>query len=791
MNKMKSLYTLEFDKILEMLSQCAMTSGAKVAAMAVSPSLDYRMVQKLQKETTDAKRMTAQSGQPAFGYIDDIPTIAEKADKGAMLLPSELLSVASMLSSVSRLIAYAGKGSAAGSLIEIFGRLLPNAALEHEIRRVVISDDMISDDASPKLYDIRRSIKQAGNKIRDLLQHYITSEAYSKCLQDNIVTMRNGRYVIPVKIEHKNAIKGLIHDTSSSGATVFIEPLSVVEQNNMLRELELAETKEIERILYALSASVAAFGNALVLDYYNITDLALIFARAELSWKMNGTEPIVTENGVINLIKARHPLLPKDKVVPIDIRLGGEFDSLIITGPNTGGKTVSLKTLGLLTLMAQAGFHIPAADGSKVRIFDAVYADIGDEQSIEQSLSTFSAHMTNIVSILKSVDDKSLVLFDELGAGTDPTEGAALAVAIIEKVREKGALSAATTHYTEMKMYAIETEGVCNAACEFDVTTLAPTYKLIIGAPGKSNAFAISSRLGLPEDIITRAGRLVDGDSKRFEGVIEKLEEERSAAEAARREAEQLRADYERRYANAEKEIDRRLKESEKALEKARQEATALLERARATQDFVFAELEKAKKAKESSRTVEEARAEIKKRLKESDEVINPVAEAQSEEYELPRALRKGDEVIIVNLQRKGTLIDTPDAMGNVTVQTGMINTRTNVKNLRLCEDSEVESKGKAARERVVSAKASIARDFKPEIDLRGMIGDEAWEATDKYLDNACLIGIKTVRIIHGKGTGVLRRVIWEKLKVDKRVANFRLGVYGEGDGGVTIAELK
>ncbi|MBR5139507.1 MAG: endonuclease MutS2, partial [Clostridia bacterium] len=623
----------------------------------------------------------------------------------------------------------------------------------------------------------------------------ITSEAYSKCLQDNIVTMRNGRYVIPVKIEHKSAIKGLVHDTSSSGATVFIEPLSVVEQNNALRELEIAEAKEIERILYTLSASVSNFSEQLRLDYYNVTQLAVIFAKAELSWRMNATEPSVSKNGPIVLMGARHPLLKTNKIVPTDIRLGDDFDSLIITGPNTGGKTVALKTLGLLTLMAQYGLHIPARDGSRIRVFKSVYADIGDEQSIEQSLSTFSAHMTNIVSILKHADSESLVLFDELGAGTDPVEGAALAVAIIENVRERGSLVAATTHYAEMKIYALETKGVCNAACEFDVTTLAPTYRLIIGAPGKSNAFAISARLGLPDDIINAAGKLVDGDNKRFERVIEKLEKERIEAEKRRAEAEEIKREYERKYSKAESEIKEKLENARKTAEKAQAEAAAILERARITQEFVFAELDKAKKAKEradAAEAMENARGAIRRKLKESDEVVNPVNELKNDKnYVLPRDLRAGDEVIIINLGRRGTLLDKPDAQGNVTVQTGMINTRTNIKNLRLCEDAEVKAKTPEARSIQNEARASVAMSFKSELDLRGMNSDEAWEATDKYLDNATLIGVKSVRIIHGKGTGVLRRTIWERLKADKRVKDFRLGVYGEGDGGVTVAELK
>ncbi len=789
----KAINTLEFNKITEMLAALAPTEGAKAMARRLVPSGDIAEITKQMRQTTDAKNMTASNGSPSFGGAVDITAAAERSAKGALLTTRELIDIADLLHIISRLVAYAGeKGATAGSLGEIFSRLVPNPRVESEIKRVIITEDMIADDASPKLFEIRRSIKAANSKIRDILQKYITNDAYSKVLQDNIVTLRNGRYVIPVKAEHKNEVKGLVHDTSSSGATIFVEPIAVVEQNNALKELEIAEAKEIERILYELSSEVAAISEMLIFNYLNMTELAFIFAKAELSWAMKGSPVQLIESGETKLIGARHPLLSKEKVVPIDIRLGGEFDSLIITGPNTGGKTVTLKTLGLLTLMAQAGLHIPCRDGSYVRVYESVHADIGDEQSIEQSLSTFSAHMTNIVSILKSANSESLVLFDELGAGTDPVEGAALAVAIIEKVRSLGASSAATTHYAEMKMYALETDGVCNAACEFDINTLAPTYRLIIGAPGKSNAFAISRRLGLSEEVIERAAKLVDGDNKRFDNVLEKLEAARQTAEENRKETERLKNEYRERLANAEKEAAEKLARAEKELNAAHEKATGLLESARATSDYVLAELDRAKRARDTAgyaSELEEARANIRRSMKEGDDKVNPVIDKKDKNYVLPRPLKAGDEVIIMTVDRKGTLLSDPDAKGNVTVKTGLINTKTNIKNLKLCEDSETIAKKNAVKEgRRID---SVAKTFKSEIDLRGKNGEDAWAEVDRYIDNAVLVGMHSVRLVHGKGTGALKRFLWEALRTDKRIASYRIGAYGEGDGGVTVVELK
>ena len=790
----KAITTLELDKVLGMLAECALTEGAKKRAMATYPEDDEVRIKKLLSQTSDAKKLSAIKGSPSFGYVTDISESAERADKGAMLSCRELLDIAALLESVNMLIDYStGKNIALGTLEEIFGRLLPDKELSREIRRAIISEDIIADEASPKLAQLRRSIRLTNSRIRDTLQKYITSDQYSKHLQENIVTIREGRYVIPVKAEHKNDIKGLVHDTSSSGATLFIEPLAVVEANNELRELEIAEKKEIERILYEFSAKVADRSGMLTLDYHNVTELAYIFARSELSWKMDAVEPVMTTSGSIDLRGARHPLLKTAKTVPIDVRLGGAFDTLIITGPNTGGKTVTLKTIGLFSLMAQCGLHIPAKEDSRLRIFSKILPDIGDEQSIEQSLSTFSAHMTNIVKILDQADTRSLVLFDELGAGTDPVEGAALAVAVIEKTRALGALTAATTHYSEVKMYALDTAGVCNAACEFNVDTLSPTYKLIIGTPGKSNAFAISSRLGLSADVIERASTLVAPDSKRFEDVIEKLDIQRTEQEKKLDEAEELRVKYERLYKDAleksEKEIERAHREKEKALEQARR----IIESARATSEFVLAELDKAKKAKDSenfAKELEEARAGIRRSLKEGSETIDPVEEEEQVEYTPSRPIVKNDEVYIVNIRKNGTVISDPDRDGTVNVRAGNIRMKTSLKNLMLCSDVQKQKEKKTAPKKQGSVPSGSVKFFSPEIDLRGMNGEDARMEVDRYLDNALLSGLHSVRIIHGKGTGALKKYLWAFFRTDKRVKSFREGAFGEGDGGVTVIEL-
>ncbi|MBQ8431324.1 MAG: endonuclease MutS2 [Clostridia bacterium] len=789
----KTRTTLEFDKICGMLAECAPTEGAKTMASLLMPSGDTVEVLRRLRRTTDAKRLCDVKGMPPFGTVKDVSAACERAVKGAMLTTRELLDVAQVLRSARSLVDYLKNNKPfETSLDEMFERLLPNRFLEEKITRSILSEDMIADEASRELADLRRKIRDANNRIKETLQHYING-SYSKILQDNLVTMRNGRYVIPVKAECKNEMKGLIHDTSSSGATIFVEPMAVVEANNELRMLQSKEEHEIERILFALSAEVSAASESLRLNYYNITELAFCFACAELSYRMNGSEPKISGDRSLELKRARHPLIDKKKVVPIHVSMGKEYDTLIITGPNTGGKTVTLKTVGLFALMTQAGLHIPADPESSICIFEQVLVDLGDEQSIEQSLSTFSSHMVNIVSIMEKVDNRSLCLFDELGAGTDPVEGAALAVAVIESVRAAGAMCLATTHYTELKTYALDTPGVQNASCEFDVSTLKPTYRLMIGTPGKSNAFAISAKLGLPESIIALAKQHVSTDHKKFEEVIEQLEASRLEADRNREEAMRLKAEYERIKLDAEREIKTRFARVEREIEQDRKKAQQMLESAKASSDFIFAQLEKAKKAEAAGKLTEEleaARRAVRLSIRENEDKINPVEEKTNERYVLPRDLKKGDRVYIVNIDKEGILLDTPDRSGSVMVQAGILKTRTKISNLQLIEEKTQVIQGKQ-KTPASDFHVSVNRDFRDEIDLRGLLGDEAWLAVDKYLDEAMVANFERVRLIHGKGTGALRNALWKRLKGDRRVASFRIGSYGEGDGGVTVVELK
>ena len=787
----KTLKTLEFDKIRNILATLAPTAGAAALAAELTPAENIDFAHRAQKRTTDARRLADAKGMPSFGGVVDMSGVCDRADKGATLTPRELMDVAAVLRSSRMLRDYIRSNKLFDTVLdEIFERLLPDKKLEDRIARSIISEDMIADEASPALGDIRRKIRATNSRIKDTLKTYVNG-SYSKYLQENIVTQRGGRYVVPVRAECRNDVKGLIHDTSSSGATIFVEPMAVVEANNELRMLEAKEAHEIERVLMEMSAEVSAISSQILLNNANITELAFIFACAELSRRMNACEPLICEERRIELIRARHPLIDKATVVPINVALGKDYDTLIITGPNTGGKTVTLKTLGLFALMAQSGLHIPADDGSCVCFFEKILVDLGDEQSIEQSLSTFSSHMVNIVSIINEKNDRSLVLFDELGAGTDPVEGAALAVAVIENVRAAGALCAATTHYTELKAYALDTEGVCNASCEFDVETLRPTYKLVIGAPGKSNAFAISAKLGLPEHIIERAQGYVSEENKHFENVIGELEASRYEMERELERARAEREEYERYRESSEKEIARKLAEAERVLEGARAKAQNMVDSAKASSDFILAQMDRVRRERDSEKLGEEldrARRELREHLRNNEGKYNPVTERKRDEkYVLPRALRVGDEVLIVSLSRKAVVTDLPDKSGKVGVQAGIIRTKVDISDIELIEESAAD-KGKAQRG---SYKMTVSRDFRDEIDLRGKTGDEAWSAVDKYFDEAQLAGFSRVRLIHGKGTGALKNALWKYLKSDPRVASFRIGAYGEGDGGVTVVELK
>ena len=789
----KTLSTLEFDKIRQMLADSCHTAGAAQMALMLTPTDRLDVAKQRQTRTTDAKRLADAKGMPSFGSVSDVSDLCERALKGAILTPRELLDAAALMRTSRQLLEYIRTNKLFTTVLdEIFERLTPSRMLEDRISRSIISEELISDDASPALADVRRKIRIANLKVRETLAKY-TSGAYSKYLQENIVTQRNGRYVIPVKAEHRNDVKGLIHDTSSSGATIFVEPMAVVEANNELSMLESKEQHEIEKVLAELSAAVAEISPALMLNYRNVTELAFLFGCAELSTRLDAREVSLTEKRRCALVKARHPLIDKRTVVPISLTIGDDYDTLIITGPNTGGKTVTLKTLGLFAAMAQSGLHLPCGEGSEMCIFEKILVDLGDEQSIEQSLSTFSSHMVTIVSIVKERNERSLVLFDELGAGTDPVEGAALAISIIEDMRSAGAMCMATTHYTELKTYALDTEGVCNASCEFDVETLRPTYKLIIGTPGKSNAFAISEKLGLPTEIVKRAGELVGSENKKLENILGELELMRIQTEKQLEAAKRSRREYEEQRKIDEAEIAKRLKESEKTLEQARNKAQNMVNSAKLSSDFIMEQMDQLKKQRESERLGEElakARREIREHLRTNSDNYDPVEKRTSENYVLPRPLKKGDEVYVVSLGKKGFLTEDPDKSGKVGAQIGIIKTKVKVSDLQLVEnETQVHIGGKT--QKLSQVRVSVNRDFRGEVDLRGMIGDEAWSVVDKYSDDAVIAGFFTVRLIHGKGTGALKNALWAYLKRDPRVAKFHIAAFGEGDGGVTVVELK
>ncbi|MBR5449444.1 MAG: endonuclease MutS2 [Clostridia bacterium] len=795
----KTLNTLEFDKIIEMLVSCAATDGAKARAGALMPTDDIEQVIDRQKRTDDAKRLIAAKGYPSFTAPESVTAAADRAYKGATLSPRELMDIAALLRCASLLLDYVEINIPFDTVLEpIFRRMITNNDLERRITRAIISEELIADEASPALADIRRKIRNTNNKIKDTLAGYVGGTRI-KYLQENIVTMRNGRYVIPVKAEYRSEIKGLVHDTSSSGATLFVEPMAVVEANNELKTLEAEEIHEIERILSSFSAEVADFSSAIISNYHNITDLAFCFALATLAINMKGVMPNIVKEQRISLRRARHPLIARDKVVPIDVALGGDFDTLIITGPNTGGKTVTLKTLGLFALMAQSGMQIPANEGSEMGVFSEVLVDIGDEQSIEASLSTFSSHMVTVSEILDTVGPRSLALFDELGSGTDPVEGAALAIAILEKTRASGAITAATTHYAELKIFALNTPGVKNASCEFDVETLRPTYRLVVGTPGKSNAFAISKKLGISPDVIGRAEELINKDDKRFEDVIDRLEGERIAMERARAEAEKILADSRRETARKEAELNAKITKSEDEIQKMVLKARQILDSARATSEFIFKQLDDIRRQENREKRDEmaqRARAEVDRRMRESESLFEGVDVreiALDDDYKLPRPLKVGDKVYLVTVGKEGVVTALADKKGLVSVTSGILKTKVTEDKLRLIDGDVKFVRREEPKPKVNEGKVkrTVDTSFRPELDVRGMIGDDAWFLVDKYIDDAILAGIKILRIIHGKGTGALRAALWKYFKTDKRIKSYRHGEYGEGDAGVTVLELK
>ena len=787
----KSLNILELPVVLDMLAAEAVTDGGKEACRSLRPSSDRLEVKNRLAETSAAKEMMVVRGSPSLSGIKDIRPSLSRADLGGSLNTIELLNIARVLQCARLVKGYTSDDKLGKSCIDhLFAALHANRFLEEKITGSIVGEDEIADSASSELANIRRKIRAASARVRDCLQKIISSPSYAKVLQEPIITMRSDRFVVPVKAECKGAIPGLVHDISASGATLFIEPMAAVKANNELRELAAKEKTEIDRILAELSADCASHAEDIASDYSYLITLDGIFARAKLSYKLNGIEPELREKGVV-LRRARHPLLPKNKAVPISLELGEDFDTLIITGPNTGGKTVTLKTIGLLNVMAQCGLHIPADDGSGVPVYRHVLADIGDEQSIEQNLSTFSAHMTNIVHILGECDADSLLLFDELGAGTDPTEGAALAIAVIEHARKLGADVAATTHYAELKVYATNENGIQNASCEFDVETLSPTYRLLVGVPGKSNAFAISERLGLSKDIIDDAKARIGVQNASFEATIEKLEQTRALLERDRAEtAKKLREAEEsaKKAAFLRAELSVRL---EKADEKARRDAERIISDARRTAEDTFAELDEMRRKMnddEQAQEVNRARSELRRKLNESQGKLKAKAPEQpKEEKKSARDVRAGDTVEIKSMGVKAEVIDVnPD---------GTLNLRAGIMNVKLKPDDVYLIEGHAAKQKkqsVTLAGSTAPRAaVSPEIDLRGMESIEAVNAADQYIDSAVMGKLKTVTIIHGKGTGALRAAVQQMLKRNKAVKSYRLGRFGEGESGVTIVELK
>ena len=785
----KSLLKLELDQVLEQLASCAGSVGGKEACLRVRPVSDLEDVNLMLEQTTAAADLCTRKGNPIFGDVTDVSPSLERADRGGSLQPIELLRIAGVLRWARNIKGYVSEDDKATVLDVLFKALTPNKYLEDKIFGAILSEEEIADNASPALADIRRHMRIQSGKIRDSLQKVISSPAYAKFLREPIITIRQGRYVVPVKSECRNDVPGLVHDVSATGGTYFIEPMSAVNANNALRELELKEKKEIERILAELSAEAAAHREDINLDYAMLVQLDVIFAKAKLAYRMRAWAPIMNDQGKVDLRKARHPLIDPKAVVPITVRLGSDFDTMIITGPNTGGKTVTLKTIGLLTLMAECGLHIPAGDGSQLSTFDAILADIGDEQSIAQSLSTFSSHMRTIVDVVAQCDDRTLVLFDELGAGTDPAEGAALAMAIIEFCRKMNSRVVATTHYAELKLYAMRTNGVINASCEFDVETLRPTYKLLIGIPGKSNAFAISRKLGLSEEILKEADDLVGKSDKDFEDVLSQLEHQRQQMESARLEAERMKRETEKIKQQSEEYAAQLQKEKDKAMESARREAQKIIDDARYAANAAAEELKALRKQLQDSAdasNLNQRQAEVRRSLNEMEDKIR-AKQPKQERPEPKRDIMIGDTVELLKLGTKASVIAI-NKDGTYQLQAGILKLNAKKDEIYLLEN-ENPYKVKGGRP-AHSGREMKLQAMSNEVDLRGMDAVEAICVLDNYLDSAMRANLGTVRIIHGKGTGVLRKAVQDALKKNKYVKKFRLGVYGEGEDGVTIAEF-
>ncbi|WP_022759019.1 endonuclease MutS2 [Butyrivibrio fibrisolvens] len=800
----KVLKVLEYDKIIEMLVSQAGSDPGRKLCRELLPMTDIDEIGKAQINTADAIARIFQKGSTSFGSNTDVSGYVRALKIGASLDAAALLKIASMLENVARIKNYGRRDkeeTPSDSLTDMFEGLEPLTPISREIRRCIISEDEIASDASPALAHIRRSIALTGDRIHDKLNSMVNGSMHSY-LQDNVITMRDDRYCLPVRAEFKSQVSGIVHDQSSSGSTLFIEPQAIVELNNKLREFMLEEHKEIEKILAELSAQTGDYVQALIDNAKLMTELDFIFAKASLALSMNATTPVMKKDHSFNIRKGRHPLIDKNKVVPIDVYCGGDFNMLIITGPNTGGKTVTLKTVGLLTLMGQSGLAIPAGDRSELSVFDEVYADIGDEQSIEQSLSTFSSHMTNEVKILNEANENSLCLFDELGAGTDPTEGAALAISILNDLHKRGITTMATTHYAELKVYALSTEGVKNASCEFDVSTLRPTYKLLIGVPGKSNAFAISSKLGLPDRIIEAAKEQIGSDDKRFEDLLADLEKNRVLAEKERTLAERYRLELSELKKSYEKKADKLDTTREEILRRANEEARDILADAKKVADDTIKSFRKAGKDA-GIQELDRERSKLNKHISDKNQKLSVAASDKDKGHKILKEsqIRLGDSVKIVSMGLKGTVSTMPDKSGNMFVQCGIIRTRTNIKDIVLVADEEEKKITKKFkmdastfennRSKGRKLDLSKGRDIHHEVNLIGMNSDDAVHEMEQYLDQAYMSHLPSVRVVHGKGSGILRQAVQQRLRSIPYVKSFKLGEYGEGDSGVTIVTFK
>ncbi|MDE7312021.1 MAG: endonuclease MutS2 [Eubacterium sp.] len=793
MNK-KVLYTLEYNKIAEQLASYASSDWAKEHCLHLKPMTDQALIEQAQAETSAALARIYRKGSIDFSGIHKIGMSLKRLEVGGVLSIEELLHIAALLDTAKRIKAYGrnDRENVSDDVLDpIFQAVEPLTPLCSEIRRCIVSEEEIADDASSQLKSIRRSIQGMNGRIHNQMTKILNNSTTRSYLQDAVITMRNGRYCLPVRAEYKNQISGMIHDQSSSGSTLFIEPASIVNLNNELKELYLKEQEEIDRIIADLSNQVAGSSETLLSNYKLLTTLDFIFAKAKLAQEHNGVAPEFNTQGRIRIRRGRHPLLHKKTVVPIDVRLGDDFQLLVVTGPNTGGKTVSLKTVGLLTLMGQAGLHIPAGDRSQLAIFENVYADIGDEQSIEQSLSTFSSHMTNIVTIIKKVTPNSLVLFDELCSGTDPTEGAALAISILSRLLSRGVRTMATTHYSELKVFALSTEGVQNACCEFDVESLSPTYRLLIGIPGKSNAFAISGKLGLPDDIIADARTQITANEQNFEDLIADLQNSRATIEKERLEIEQYKQELARLQKQAENKQEKLDSRRDKIIQEANEQALAILKEAKDAADASIRNFHKFGTTNPSASDLEKERAALRGKMNETESRIAKKQKQPAANNKIPKNLILGDSVKVLSMNQRGTVVTLPNAKGDLFVQMGILRIQSNIKDLVLIEDEPASSSKKSSKSGSGKIRMSKASSISAEIMLIGKTVDEAIVVLDKYLDDAYLSHLSTVRVVHGKGTGALRNAVHQHLRRIKYVDSFHLGEFGEGDSGVTIVEFK